>query len=72
MENSEFHIGIRIKEVMEQSGRKVSWLANKLCFSRGNVYKLYQKDNIDIKLLLKISELLEYDFFEDLSKMLKK
>ena len=37
------------------------------CCTRPNVYKIFQKENIDIHLLWRISCILEHDFFRDLS-----
>ncbi len=60
-----------IKNVIESKGIKVSWLAQMLCCSRSNIYKIYAKENIDVKLLIRISKLLEHDFFIDISEMMK-
>lgn len=65
------HIGQMIKNVIETKGIKVSWLAQMLCCSRSNIYKIYEKDNIDVKLLIKISQLLDYDFLAKISEMMK-
>lgn len=62
------HIGHRIKEIFEAKPKTctVSWLAEELHCDRRNIYRIFSKDNIDIKLLAKISEILDHDFFEDL------
>lgn len=59
------HIGQLIKQKMEEEGKTVSWLARNLSYCRTNVYKIYEKKSIDTDLLLRISALLEYDFFSD-------
>ena len=35
--------------------------------SRENVYRIFRKNNIDIKMLQRISIVLEHDFFKDIS-----
>ncbi len=62
------HIGNRIKDVMRQRQRGVSWLAKNLPCDRTNVYDIFNRSHIDTELLQRISKLLEHDFFEELSK----
>jgi len=63
----EIHIGKLIQDKMEKDRRSVNWLANELCCTRANVYKIFDKSNIDIVRLLRISRVLNYDFFSELS-----
>lgn len=58
------HIGQLIRQQMYLQGKTTSWLAHELAYSRTNVYKIYDKKSIDTDLLLRISKLLQYDFFE--------
>jgi plasmid maintenance system antidote protein VapI len=58
------HIGSIIKEELEKQERTVSWFARKLCCDRSNIYKLFRRSTIDTELLLRISQILHYDFFE--------
>ena len=62
------HIGRRIKEIMIQKQRGATWLAKNPPCERSNVYYIYERQSIDTLLLQKISTLLEYDFFQELSK----
>ena len=62
------HIGQLIKQQMEAQGKTTSWLARELAYCRTNVYKIYDKKSIDTDLLLRISRLLQYDFFEVYSR----
>ncbi|MBQ9733488.1 MAG: XRE family transcriptional regulator [Bacteroidaceae bacterium] len=57
------HIGQRIKEELERQERTVSWFARKLYCDRSNVYKIFRRSTIDTELLLRISLILNYDFF---------
>lgn len=58
------HIGNLIKAELERQERTVSWFARKLSCDRSNVYKLFKRSTIDTELLLRISKILHYDFFE--------
>ena len=58
------HIGSLIKAELERQERTVSWFARKLCCDRSNVYKLFRRSTIDTELLLRVSKILEYNFFE--------
>lgn len=62
--NSKLHIGSLIKEELERQERTVSWFARKLCCDRSNVYKLFKRSTIDTELLLRVSQILRYDFFD--------
>lgn len=66
------HIGRLIKEQMEAQGKTTSWLARELSYCRTNVYKIYDKKSIDTDLLLHISSLLKYDFFELYSEKIRR
>ncbi|MBD5240147.1 MAG: XRE family transcriptional regulator [Bacteroidales bacterium] len=56
-------------ELLRQE-RSVTWFANKICCSRTNVYKIFERDNIDVRLLYSISRVLNHDFFADISEEL--
>lgn len=66
------HIGQRIKDVMQEERRSPSWLASKIPCARQNVYHIFSRENIDIHLLSRISQLLNHDFFSELSSQLRK
>jgi transcriptional regulator with XRE-family HTH domain len=57
-------IGQKIKEVFESSGIKVGDFADKLGMVRQNVYRIFERTHIDTGLLIRISQLLEHDFFQ--------
>ena len=65
------HIGQLIKQQMDLQGKTTSWLARELAYSRTNVYKIYDKKSIDTDLLLRISRLLQYDFFKTYSQVIE-
>ncbi|MBP5770649.1 MAG: XRE family transcriptional regulator [Bacteroidaceae bacterium] len=59
------HIGQQIKEELRRQERTVCWFARKLCCNRQNVYDIFKRTNIDAELLLRISLVLERNFFEE-------
>ena len=61
--NEEPHIGKLIKAELARQGRSITWLAAQLGYSRQYMYKLFRRKWIYTDLLLKISDLLDYDFF---------
>ena len=60
-------IGEVVKEVLEKRGKSVTWLALQLPCERSNVYNIFKRDNIGIDLWWKLSETLEYNFFQALA-----
>ena len=64
------HVGQLIESTLREQGRTITWFATKLCCTRPNVYKIFQKENIDIRLLWHISEILDYNFFKEISDAL--
>ena len=63
MNQPELHIGKMIKAELHQQGQTTIWLAEQLNFSRRNVYKIYRRSWIQTDLLLKISLILNRNFF---------
>jgi len=72
MIENEIHVGKMIQKKMEEEGRAVRWLAQKLSCNRSNIYKIYEKPNMDVKQLLHISRILHHDFFMDISTLILK
>ena len=62
------HIGNIIREVLHQQGRSITWLGKQLGCSRQNIYKILRRNWIYTDMLLKISDLLDYDFFRCFSE----
>ncbi len=58
------HIGERIQQELERQGKTVVWLARQLAYSRANIYKIFDRPTIDTEVLLRISRVLHYDFFD--------
>jgi hypothetical protein len=66
------HIGKLIKNKLSEQQKSVVWLAKELSCSRTNVYKILGKYSIDTELLVKISTILEHDFFSIYTEEVKK
>lgn len=64
------HIGKRIKEIFEKQPKthNIKWFAEQLHCRRGNIYDIFNRATIDTELLLRISRILNHDFFEDISE----
>jgi len=65
----EIHIGNLIKEEYIQQGRRAEWLAQQLNCNRTNVYNIFQRKNIDVEMLIKISRVLHRNFLRDISPL---
>ena len=56
-------IGRLIQEVFEETEMKVAVLARRIGMSRQSVYNIFEKETLETELLMKISQVLGYDFF---------
>lgn len=61
------HIGQLIRQE-----RSVAWFARQLSCDRSNIYRIFQKESIDTYLLVRISIILQYNFFSTLSLCIEK
>ena len=66
--NNEIHIGKLIQQKLKEQERSGAWLARKLFTDPSNVSKIIRKPHIDTELLLRISDVLDVDFFHYLSE----
>lgn len=57
------HIGQLIEAELRRQERTVAWFARNLPCERTNVYDIFKRRSIDTELLLRISRLLQHDFF---------
>ncbi len=67
LDKESMHIGQEIQKTIASQGMSVVTFARCVPTSRVNVYRIFKKDNIDIKLLLRICVVLNHDFFKDIS-----
>jgi hypothetical protein len=62
------HIGEKIKEVMTQQRVSVISVAKEIECERTNIYNIFERESINSGLLQKFCQILQYDFFKDLSQ----
>ncbi len=60
---SDIHIGQLIQSELRRQGRGITWFATQICCERTNVYTIFKRKSIDTELLLRISQVLDHDFF---------
>lgn len=65
------NIGAQIKHVMKESGVSTQQLAKDIHCHRQNIYKIFDKSDVDTAILRRISYALNHDFFADISAELK-
>ena len=67
---TKIHIGNLIRAKLKEQGRSMTWFADAIHSDRSNTYKMLKRESMDVALLMKISELLNYDFLKDCSEAL--
>jgi len=65
-ETKKVHYGQEVKERFEHRGMTVAEFARRINRSRNTVYSIFRREYVDLQLLSKISEVLEFDFIHDL------
>lgn len=60
-------VGSLIKQELKRQERSVVWFANHLSCDRTNIYRILSKDSIDTNMLIRISKVLNHNFFEDIA-----
>ena len=66
------NIGEIIKEELHKQERSVAWFARKLYCDRSNVYDIFRRKSIDTDLLLRISIILNRNFFKLYNQLLER
>lgn len=61
---SNIHIGHLIHEQLRKDQRSVGWLAREIHCTRNNVYKIFNKPSLDSDLVLRISNAMNFNFFQ--------
>ena len=67
----ELHIGKMVAAELERQGRRMSWFADQLHCDVSNAYKIIKRTDLDVKLLMRISKILEHNFLKDLLLFMK-
>ena len=60
-----------VKKELKAQGRSVSWLARTIHMERSSIYKIFERDSIDLGLLVRISIVMNHDFFQDISTKIR-
>ena len=70
--NHYIHVGDMVKCVFAQKPRSctVAWLARNLNCDRSNIYDIFTRQSLDTGLLIRLSKVLDHDFFADISAVL--
>lgn len=71
MDNPTIHLGNMIKRELKAQGRSVSWLARTIQMERSSIYKIFERNSLDVLLLIKISIVMDHDFFVDVSQKMR-
>ncbi len=58
------HIGHLIKKELARQERTVAWLARKMCCSRQNVYHLFESQWVNMEILSRLCDILNFNFFK--------
>jgi transcriptional regulator with XRE-family HTH domain len=66
----EIFIGSLIQKKFKESGLSIAEFASQIACEVRNVQKIFKKEHLSSDLLLKISQVLNYDFFEFYSQQL--
>lgn len=61
---SRIEIGAKIKEVFDARHMKLTEFADELGTVRQNVYRIFRKRHLDTELLIRISNVLDHNFFQ--------
>lgn len=64
------HVGNMVEAEFRKQGMSVTWFANLLHCDRRNVYDIFNRASIDTSLLIRISCILNVNFFDTISKTL--
>ena len=66
MNGKNIHIGKLIQSFVKENRINSAQLARDIGKTRQNIYDLYKRDDVEVKLLLSISKVLKHNFFEDI------
>ena len=65
-ETTHIHIGKIIREKLAENSMTIADFASKINCERTTVYHIFKNKSIDIEKLIKISEVLNYDFIQEI------
>lgn len=65
------HIGNMIRRELERQGCRTAWFDGQINCDRSNAYKILKRRNIDVQLLIRISEVLGHNFLDDCARKVR-
>ena len=71
MDLKTIHLGTMIKKELKVQGRTVVWLAHTINMERSSIYKIFERNSVDVGLLIRISIVMNHDFFQDISNKIR-
>ncbi|MDR1653624.1 MAG: helix-turn-helix transcriptional regulator [Prevotellaceae bacterium] len=72
MNYTKIHIGKLIQQFVKQNNIRSADLARQTGKTRQNIYDLYKRDDVEVKLLLTLCDVLQHNFIEDIYPANKK
>ena len=60
-----------IKKELKAQGMTVVWLAHRINMERSSIYKIFERNSVDVGLLIRISIVMNHDFFQDISNKIR-
>lgn len=63
---SKLHVGHMVKSVFEKSGLSVTEFARRIHCTRPNIYAIFERNDIGVEQLIRISVALNHNFFDDI------
>ena len=70
--NAKTNVGALIREQLKDNGQSASWLSEKVFQTRSNFNRKLNHNHLDVHLLMRISRVLNVDFFACLSEEFQK
>ena len=71
MDLKTIHLGTMVKRELKAQGRTVVWLARTINMERSSIYKIFERNSMDVGLLIRISLVMDHDFFQDVSEKIR-
>lgn len=71
MELKTIHVGKMVKRELKAQGRTVVWLARTINMERSSIYKIFERNSLSVDLLIRISLVMNHDFFKDISEKIR-
>lgn len=67
---ADIHFGKLIQHELQRQRYSVAWFAKEMSYTRGNMYKILNREHLNTDFVIRASRKLNHDFFLDASKIL--